>query len=507
MRRRWTFCACSSGKSRPSPALVLATYRDDELDRGHPLRRTLGELATSRAVRRVNVVQLSPAAVAQLAAPHGVDADELYRTTAGNPFFVVEALASEAEQIPPTVMDAVLARAARRTSGARMLLEAAAVVPQHAEVWLLEALAGDAVANLDECLASGMLTSEPAGVMFRHELARLAVEQSLAPDRRLELHRKALAALVDPPHGGVDVARLAHHADAAQDVDAVLEYAPAAARRAAALGAYREAADQYARALRFGDRLPPADRAELLERRADACYVTDQYDEGIAALEEALECRRSLREILKEGDDLRRLSEFLWCPGRTAESSSYAREAVELLEDLPPGRELAMAYANLASTCSADVRSQEAIAWGERALRLAETIGDTDTAVYALGIIAISKGDLGQLEETLELALRTEHQGARRPHLHSAGNCRGRKSQLNRRREVHRGKVLRTAASAASSCSACTFWRLAHDIALDQGRWADAADFAASVLQHPSHLDGAPYCCARRARARPRAPR
>ena len=30
------------------PALVLATYRDDEVDRRHPLRTVLGELAAAR---------------------------------------------------------------------------------------------------------------------------------------------------------------------------------------------------------------------------------------------------------------------------------------------------------------------------------------------------------------------------------------------------------------------------------------------------------------------------
>src|SRR5215207_3897291 len=74
------------------PALVVANYRDDELDRTHPLRILLGELARSRTVRRLKPARLSPGAVAQLAAPYGVDADELYRKTAGNPFFVVEAL-------------------------------------------------------------------------------------------------------------------------------------------------------------------------------------------------------------------------------------------------------------------------------------------------------------------------------------------------------------------------------------------------------------------------------
>jgi DNA-binding CsgD family transcriptional regulator len=464
------------------PALVLSTYRDDELDRGHPLRKTLGELATSRAVRRVNVVQLSPAAVARLAEPHGVDADELYRTTAGNPFFVVEALASGAEQIPPTVRDAVLARAARLSSGARMLLDAVAVIPQHAEVWLLEALVGDVVMALDECLTSGMLTSGQVGVVFRHELARLAVEQSLAPDRRLELHRKALAALADPPHGGIDLARLAHHADAAGDADAVLEYAPAAARLAAALGAHREAADQYARALRFGGRLPPAERAELLERRAEACYFTDQYDEGIAALEEALDCRRLLHEVLKEGDDLRRLSEFLWCPGRTAESNRCARGAVALLEDLPPGHELAMAYANLAGNCAADARSQEAVAWGERALELAESIGDTETAIYALGTIAISRGDLAQLEDALQHARRAELQERVARSFSLLGSV-----AVESRSYAIAEKYIEEGLAYCSERGLELFrlYLLAARarLAFDQGRWTDAADFAATVIR------------------------
>ena len=78
------------------PALVVASYRDDELDRTHPLRILLGELARSRTVRRLKPARLSPGAVAQLAEPYGVDADELYCKTAGNPFFVVEALATKA---------------------------------------------------------------------------------------------------------------------------------------------------------------------------------------------------------------------------------------------------------------------------------------------------------------------------------------------------------------------------------------------------------------------------
>ena len=53
------------------PALVVATYRDDQLDRAHPLRIVLGELGTSGSVTRLDVGPLSPQAVADLAAPTG----------------------------------------------------------------------------------------------------------------------------------------------------------------------------------------------------------------------------------------------------------------------------------------------------------------------------------------------------------------------------------------------------------------------------------------------------
>ena len=391
------------------PALVVVTYRSDELENDHPLRIVLGELVTSEAVRRLTIEPLSPAAVSKLAEPHGVDVEELYRKTAGNPFFVTEALAAGGERIPDTVRDAVLARAARLGPEAKTLLEAVAVVPPQAEFWLLEALVGEAVGRLDECLRSGMLTSEPLGVAFRHELARLAVEESVVLDRKVGLNRKALAALADPPNGALDLARLAHHAEAAGDADAVLRFAPAAAVHAASLGAHREAAAQYARALRFGDGLPLSERAELLERKAAACYLTDQYDEGIAALEEALEVRRLLGDRLKEGDALRRLSEFLWCPGRTAEARRSAVDAVALLENLPPSRELARAYANLAESYGSAARSQEAIVWAGRALELAEHLDDVEIAVHALATIGVNQfaGEGPQkLEQSLERAQR-----------------------------------------------------------------------------------------------------
>src|SRR5262249_1745398 len=125
------------------PALVLGSYRDDELDRAPLLRIVLGELGASERTARLKLVALSSGAVAQLAEPAGIDGDELYRKTGGNPFFVVEALAAGVDMIPETVRDAVFARAAHLSPSAHRVLEAAAIVPPLADLWLLETLAGD----------------------------------------------------------------------------------------------------------------------------------------------------------------------------------------------------------------------------------------------------------------------------------------------------------------------------------------------------------------------------
>ncbi len=353
---------------------------------------------------------LSADAVALLAAARNVDADELYLKTSGNPFFVTEALAAVGEGIPNSVRDAVLARAARLGGRARAVLEAVAVVPPQAELWLLDALAADTAEELEECLSSRMLASGPGAVTFRHELARLAVEESLSPNRSIALHRKALEALTAPEARVVDLARLTHHAEAAGDADAVLRVAPAAAERAAALGAHREAADQYARALRHGDRMRPDERAALLGGRGVECYLTDQNAEAIEAATAALELYRSLGDRLREGDALRLRSVILWCPGRVAESARDAEDAVSVLEELPPGRELGLAYCNLATGLRSAEKTEEALAWTSRALELGRRL-DADAivtdALITIGSVEALR-DCAALEDALdELARRS----------------------------------------------------------------------------------------------------
>ena len=126
-----------------------------------------------------------------------------------------------------------------------------------------------------------------------------------------------------------------------------MRWAPRAAERAASSGAHRQAAGQYARALRFADGLSPDRRADLLARRVDECWMTDQFGAAIEAQEELLGCRRQLGDRRGEGDALWMLSRLLFFVGRVQEGEALSMAAVELLEQLPPGHELAMAYGNV----------------------------------------------------------------------------------------------------------------------------------------------------------------
>jgi len=468
------------------PALLVGTYRDDALARAHPLRRVLGEMATTPAVRRVQLGPLSIEAVSELAAPHGVAAAKLYEKTGGNPFFVVEVLAGGGDEIPDTVREAVLARAMRLGSSAQALLEAVAVVPQRAELWLLEALASADLQAVDECMASGMLVAQPDGVAFRHELARLSIEGSIGPARSTSLHRNALTALVGRPSTAVDVARLAHHAEAARDADAVLRFARVAAERAASQGAHREAAAEYARVLRFGEGLPRAERADILERRSHECYLTDESDEAIAAAQQALEHRRALRDKVGEGRCLGRLASILWCPGRTSESDRAAHEAVAVLELVPAGPELGRAYLRLAECITRTEGLGKALGWARRALRLAEEFDEAETAIDSRALLARSSpgGGLEEMEHLIDDADRTGHSEL-------AGDIF--LSLVTTALSMHQGDLAaRQLARGLEYCSdhGLELFRLyllsyRARLYLDQARWDAAAEAADVVLRIP----------------------
>jgi DNA-binding CsgD family transcriptional regulator/tetratricopeptide (TPR) repeat protein len=473
------------------PALVVATLRDDELGVHDPLRILLGHLATAPGVARLPLAPLSRDAVAHLAdagAAATAQVDALHRATGGNAFFVTEVLAAGGALEPPpaTVQDAVLARVARLDVAGRALAEAVAVVPARAEVWLLERIAPDALPAFAACLAAGVLVGDRDAIAFRHELARRAVERSLAPDRRVALNRAALAALGD----GADPARLAHHADAAGDLAALRVHARAAGDRAARLGAHREAADQYAAALRGAATAPPAERAELLALRSYECYLTDRIEDSLAARLDALALHRAAGDAVGAGDTLRWISRLQWFAGRRAEAEEASTAAIAALETAPPGHELALALSNAAQLAMLADDIAAAVAWGTRAIALAEKLDDAETLAHALNNVGSARvlsgddGGLAQLERSLAIALREDlEEHAARAYTNLSTCAARRRRYADAERWLAAGLGYCAERELPSWSSYMRGW-LAR-VLLERGRMDDAAAEARTVLDAP----------------------
>ncbi|MEA2664934.1 MAG: hypothetical protein QOI11_1878, partial [Candidatus Eremiobacteraeota bacterium] len=362
-----------AGRIASLPALVLATYRDDELAGDHPLRLVLGGLATRAAITRLTLAPLSAEAVTALAAPSSVDPVELHRTTGGNPFYVTEVLAGAVAEIPPTVRDAVHARVTRLSAQARELLDAAAILPPPVELELLETVAGETIRGLEECLAAGLLTEQAGRLAFRHELARIAIEEGLPPNRRVALHRAALAAHVADP--APDLARVAHHAEAAGDGAAVLRFAPAAAARAVSMSAHRQAAAQYERTLRFADELPPSERGDLIDAWALECRAIGEFRQATELIREAAHEHARAGDPRKHAASLCQLALMSFVLAESAaEAQEVLHEAIAALEREPDAPELLVAFRVLSALCLTQHDRDGVFEWTGRARELAERL-------------------------------------------------------------------------------------------------------------------------------------
>ena len=221
------------------------------------------------------------------------------------------------------------------------MLEVVALAGPRVDPALVEAVVGAPPSAIDELLAAGLLAGDGDRLRFRHEIARLAVEQAIPPHRRTTIHRAVLDALCAA--GGADDARLAFHAEGAGDAALVLRHAPEAGRRASDLAAHREAAAQFERALRFCDGADARTRATLHDALAYECSLIDHWEECAQNRAAALALWREVGDLLRVGDDLHLYARTMWRLCRGEEERAAGAEALEVLEELGPSAELARA--------------------------------------------------------------------------------------------------------------------------------------------------------------------
>ena len=411
IRRLWRWVGQAS-------ALLVVTYRDEDLSYRHPARRLLGSMV-GPGVARLRLGPLTESAVRSLAAGTAVDAAELTRVTGGNPFFVTEVLGASGDEVPPTVRDAVLGRLAALSPAARAVVAALSVVPSRCERWLADALA-DAVADtstagMAEAERAGVLQGDSEAVWFRHELARRAVEAAQTAAERVRHHRVVLRELVrrDP-----EPARLVHHASRAGDRDTLLRHAAAAAAQAVSAGSHRQASAHFALLLEDADRLDPRQVAEYRAGWAYSLYVINEFGAATRVGEAAVTSWERAEDLRGLGSALVTFSmAAFWTRGPTA-AAVAAERAIAVFDQLGDVAGLAHSYtalarahSNLATLGSVAEPCHTGLQLAHRAVELADRVQQDDLRSIALiyrGSSRLALGDAGGSDDLTEALRLTE---------------------------------------------------------------------------------------------------
>ncbi|MEO6714843.1 MAG: AAA family ATPase, partial [Mycobacteriales bacterium] len=318
---------------RRDPVLIVGTYRDVELDRTHPLADAVAALRREHLYERVLLRGLSPEEVkALIDAVDNQDsplafAELLHRETEGNPFFVAEILLnlvetgaivrvdgqwtgtaeSVAENLPEGVREVIGRRLSRLSADCNRMLTVGAAMPGG---FSLDVVAGvlaideDQVLDvLDEALDAQVLRErrDTAGTYeFNHALIRQTLYGELSTPRRVRLHRQIATALDQRDALDTHLGELAFHCfqgAAGGDVAKAVDYATRAGERASLQAAHEEAARFYRmalEALELSEAQHGSRRGELLLALGEAHSRAGDTDAAAGALTEAGDLARTL---------------------------------------------------------------------------------------------------------------------------------------------------------------------------------------------------------------------
>lgn len=367
---------------RTAPILVVVTFRNDEPGSSARLASLWADMPRDGR-ERVELEPLSLDAVSTLANPAGRTARDVFEVTGGNPFHVTEYLATEGQGAPRSVVEATLARAAGLSRRGRRTLDCAAIFPRRIDEETLRILAADPDhLGVEECLASGMLRARDGSLAFRHELARRAVHEAMSPLRRRELHAEALALLKGRNDGRA--AEAAHHAEQAGATQDLVAYSIRAAEEAVALGGYREAVAHLGKALEHGVGLSDAERAQLLERQAEAGERCGAFDVAMPAIETAIAAYSRSGDRLGLGNALRIAARLHWYHGETERAEARSLEALAVLEPLQDSWQYVLALSGQSQLDMLADRIPLALARGRSAMDRAQRMGRQDIYLHAL---------------------------------------------------------------------------------------------------------------------------
>jgi len=445
--------------SRSHRVLLLSTYRDIEVNRHHPMERALVDLNRERLMERVVLRRPDKQDTAALIAAtigevEGLDelTALIHRATDGNPFFVQEVLRALEERgdiygrhgrwtlrdvqqvrVPESVHSAIGERLSRLRPEAQAVLGEASVLGEtftFDDLWSVSQRREEEIEQaLEEAVRAGLIReTERDDYSFVHALTQQTLYGDLPARRRRRIHLAVGESLERLPERIREqrVAELAWHFHAGDDAERALRYAMLAGDRALDAFGYGEAERYYRTVLELAPRLEAAAQKDASPRRASTAEaeahaklgrvlnITERYDDGLTALDQAAQLFRRLGDVEREAAMVTEIGWVHSALGTAEEGIARIQPLVVSLEE-----------ANDPST---------------------QSLGGLYTALARLYF------SLGQYQKELEAAERAAELGRGSDVMLATAEARRGAALINLRRRQEARLVLERAVALASTC-------------------------------------------------------
>jgi DNA-binding CsgD family transcriptional regulator len=424
-----------------APLLIIASYRDTELEVGRPLAHTLENLTRQELSQRIDLRRLSKEEVAALLAARGQSSppasllQSVFAETEGNPFFVQEVLEYlagsgrlfDAEggwqtglslgdaDVPQGVRLVIGRRLERLSEECRGVLVLGALLGRTFAFALLREMAGlseDALIGLvEEAERSQLLTAQASGqISFKHELIRQTFLAGVSELRRQRLHQRAAEA-IESVYGDDLESHLGplavHYRLAAMAApEKKIDYSVRAGEAAIRTLAWQEGAAHWQAALELMVELnvDPRRRADLCFRLYELLqfgYSPDQAA-GIPSLKEAMKLYDELGDAERSAEMHVALGWPLFgVPGlrdlRLA--AAHYDLAAAALTSGPERAAQADYYIGFAMMVHHTIHPRQGLAAAQRGLAIAEHLDDASRRADAAWLVGYHLAATGRLEE------------------------------------------------------------------------------------------------------------
>jgi DNA-binding CsgD family transcriptional regulator len=412
------------------PALLIVTYRDDEITRDHVMAPLLPALVREGRVHRLQLQRLDRESVLAMARErYRLSAEDearlmayLDRLAEGNPFFTNELLYTLEEQqllspttggwqlgdlaaagVPTLIQQVINGRLARIDASARGLLEIASVIGYDAALDLLRELHKGSDAALDETLQQALdhhllvMSARQPSARFSHALVRQTIYEAIPPLRRQTLHLRIgdlLAGRARP-----ELSLVANHLYEAGD-DRSIEWLGCAAEQARSLFAPQTVISHAGRGIDLANRLGIDEPLTLYRLRGSARESLGDFDGARSDHELVLERARERGDRHFEWQALLDLGS-LWAFQDYERTRAYCEQAVALARTMDDPATLGHSLNGLGNWYTNANLPDEALRHHEEALAIFEQLDDRPGIASTLDLLGVTHYIAGDMTESL----------------------------------------------------------------------------------------------------------